>query len=441
MTESAGVRLGETLARKYRVRRLIGEGGMGVVYEVEHALTKRVGALKLLHESYASVEPVVQRFIREASAAGRIGNPHIVEAFDAGELPSGEPYLFMELLSGEPLTERIRRRGRLSFEEAREIVAQAAEGLSAAHAAQIVHRDIKPDNLFVCAGDPSFVKILDFGISKFAPQHELEARLTKEGAPLGTPHYMSPEQVSGKRDVDARTDVYSLAVVLYECVAGHVPFDAETLPALSIKIFEGGFTPVCAVVHDAPIGLDDFLRCAMAVEPSRRYPTMAAFREALLGLGSRAQISFAPTLPGAHEAQVPGPSRAGHTPGAAIPALKIAHLRRWRWLALLGLLGAGLLALFWRGFAAPRPAPAVAPDLAPSLTRPVAVAAPSPELAPAPGASPFALMASARAGSAPAAASSTQSNAARAKPVPGREPMPASKAAKDGLSDQNPFAN
>ncbi len=156
---------GQILGKKFLVRRLIGCGGMGSVYEVEHVVTKRVGALKLLHERYASVGSVVARFLREASAAGRIGNRHIVETYDAGELPTGEPYIFMELLVGRSVREVIASRGRLGFEEARDIVLQAVEGLAAAHAAGIVHRDIKPDNLFVCDGERGFVKVLDFGIS------------------------------------------------------------------------------------------------------------------------------------------------------------------------------------------------------------------------------------------------------------------------------------
>jgi serine/threonine-protein kinase len=286
--------IGQTLGKKYTVRRVIGEGGMGAVYEVEHALTKRVGALKLLHRSYADVADVVVRFVREASAAGRIENPHIVETFDAGELESGEPYIFMELLSGHSLRDLIRTRGRFGFSEARALVAQATEGLTAAHDAGIVHRDIKPDNLFVCGGGDPFVKILDFGISKFAPHAENQG-LTAEGTPMGTPYYMSPEQVVGQPDVDARTDVYALGVVLYECITGKLPFDAETLPALSIKIFEGHFESPSRLVPDAPEGLDALVARAMAVDPNDRYADMRAFRDALLELeaGDPRPLAFA----------------------------------------------------------------------------------------------------------------------------------------------------
>jgi len=271
---------------------------MGSVYEVEHLLTKRLGALKLLHRRFVKEPVVVERFIREASAAGRIQSPHIVETIDAGELPTGEPYIFMELLSGESLGARISRCGALPFEEAREIVVQALRGLAKAHAAGIVHRDLKPENLFITKTQPAFVKVLDFGLSKFA-QPDNDLHLTVEGAPMGTPLYMSPEQVAGRRDLDERTDVYSLGVVLYECLTGVVPFQAHTLAALSLRILAGRYVPATERIPGLPLGVNRVIARAMAVEPTERFPDMSTFESALLDLstsGLGRQVGTAPAF-------------------------------------------------------------------------------------------------------------------------------------------------
>lgn len=283
---AGGAPSGRVLSGKFRVRDLLGAGGMGAVYVAEHMLTRRVGALKLLHASFAKLPDALERFLREASAAGLIGSPHIVETFDAGTLSSGEPYIFMELLSGRGLDAVIRRDGPAQLTTALDIVMQTARGLEAAHQAGIVHRDVKPANLFVLDGSRPFVKILDFGISKFAPAADdhLRSDLTRDGALLGTPVYMSPEQVMGHRDLDGRTDVFSLGVVLYELLTGEVPFQGDSLMQLSVNICQGNYVKASKLRTDLPAQLEQVLGKALESERERRFPSAAAFADALTSL-------------------------------------------------------------------------------------------------------------------------------------------------------------
>jgi serine/threonine-protein kinase len=275
---------------RLKVIRSLGEGGMGSVFEVEHLVTKHRRALKILRPELAQRPALRERFLREASAAGRIGSPHIVETFDTGELDSGEPYLLMELLQGRSLGAWLKSDGKLRLMVAVELAIQACEGLEAAHQAGIVHRDIKPDNLFV-TGDPPFVKVLDFGISKFDPARTYESALTVEGTPLGTPFYMPPEQVRGGLTSTPQSDIYSLGVVLYECVTGKRPFEAASLPELGVRIHQGRYKPASELVPDLPKRLDALLARALAPKPERRHPSARALAEDLRQLASDSTAS------------------------------------------------------------------------------------------------------------------------------------------------------
>jgi eukaryotic-like serine/threonine-protein kinase len=280
---------GTLLAGKFRVIRRLGEGGMGSVYEIEHELTKHRRALKMLHAAMAAMPSIVERFLREASAAGRVGNPHIAETFDAGVLDTGEPYLVMELLRGEPLASRVAR-GPLLLHEVVDLIGQACVGVAAAHAAGIVHRDLKPDNLFVVdvEGRP-FVKILDFGISKFDQNQTGGMALTKEGAAMGTPYYMSPEQIRGLSNLDARADVYALGVILFECLAGKRPFESDVLTHLAILIHAGDHQPLEQIRNDLPPGFADLVRHAMASDRDKRIQSALELRQRLERYGN---VSF-----------------------------------------------------------------------------------------------------------------------------------------------------
>ncbi|RYZ02770.1 MAG: serine/threonine protein kinase [Myxococcales bacterium] len=304
--EMPALAVGTLVAGKLRIVRALGMGGMGTVYEVEHELTRHRRALKLLHAELASNQQAVARFLREASAAGRIGNPHIVETFDAGTLEGGEPYLVMEMLDGRSLADILADSGRLSERDAVDWIAQACDGLQAAHDAGIIHRDIKPDNLFVQRSGK--VKILDFGISKFDEQLTGEKQLTGD-ATLGTPYYMAPEQTSKASSVDQRADVYALGVVLYECVTGRKPFEADTYPQLVVRIHLGDYEPASSVCGTSAL-VDGIIGKAMARRPEARFQTpaelAAALRDALRATERAAspfdstqrasETAFAPTL-------------------------------------------------------------------------------------------------------------------------------------------------
>jgi len=279
---------GMLVAGKLRVVREIGVGGMGAVYEVEHELTKHRRALKVLHPSAAQTPSVVERFLREASAAGRVGNSHIAETFDAGKLENGEPYLLMELLDGETLDQQLQRQGTIDPGELADLIYQACEGIQAAHDAGIVHRDLKPENLIVTTRDGApFVKILDFGISKFDAERTGTLGLTQEGLVMGTPYYMSPEQVRGASLIDARTDVYALGVILYECACGVRPYDARAIEHLAVLIHEGKPTPLAERRPSLPPAFCSVVHRAMAVDREQRFASARALAAALAPLRRR----------------------------------------------------------------------------------------------------------------------------------------------------------
>jgi serine/threonine-protein kinase len=284
---------GAVLLGKYRVDRVIGEGGMGFVVQATHTSLGHKVAIKVLREGKREGDHLA-RFRREAELTSGIRSDHIVQVFDAGVSQAGEPFIVMELLLGRTVGDEVHARGPLPVSEAVDLILQAARGLADAHAHGLVHRDVKPANLFIArrpnaAGvidqsSPGVVKVLDFGLSK-APDAGGAAPLTSTFATFGTPQYMSPEQLRGARFADARSDQYALACVLYECLTARAPFDAESLGALALVIANDMPVPASRVRGGVPPGVDAAIARAMAKEPNARFSDVAAFAAALAPFG------------------------------------------------------------------------------------------------------------------------------------------------------------
>ncbi|MFO0758381.1 MAG: serine/threonine-protein kinase [Byssovorax sp.] len=277
--------VGQVIDGKYRIVRLLGHGGMGAVYEGENLRIRRRVAIKMLHGSVSSQDDVIRRFEREAQAAALVGSDHICEVLDLGMLADGTRYMVMEYLEGETLTARIKQRGRLLPAESIPIVLQVLEALGAAHTAGIIHRDLKPDNIFILpqkGGVPDFVKILDFGVSKFSQTGGEEMGVTKAGVVVGTPYYMSPEQARGNAAIDGRTDLYAMGVVLYQTTAGRVPYQAETFSELLFKIVLEVPPTLQSLVPDVDPEFAMIVMKAMSREPAQRFQSCAELRDALL---------------------------------------------------------------------------------------------------------------------------------------------------------------
>jgi len=264
--------VGKTVDGRYFLERIIGEGGMGVVYRGRHKVIDKKVALKILRGDAARDSEITERFLLEARAASTIGNAHIIDIADFGTLPEGPAYIVMEFLDGVSLAEALKQQGPMGAVRLVHIARQIAQGLSAAHKAGIVHRDLKPDNVFLVTRgvNTDFVKILDFGIAKVGTE---ASRLTRAGTVFGTPHYMSPEQASGE-PVDARTDVYALGIILYEMASGKVPFDADNFMGILTQHMYRAPTPLTTVVPEFSAPLDAIILKLLAKRIEARYQSM-----------------------------------------------------------------------------------------------------------------------------------------------------------------------
>jgi serine/threonine-protein kinase len=255
---------------------------MGSVWVADHLALHTQVVVKFMSAELASSAEAVERFSREAGAAAQVKSPHVVQMLDHGITPHGVPFIVMELLEGRDLSKHLLERGRLSLADTAEIIAQVAKALDRAHVRGIVHRDIKPENIFLCdvGGSETFVKILDFGIAKGAGSNSL-SNGTRTGAMMGTPYYMSPEQLMGSKQLDPRTDLWSLGVVVYQCVLGQRPFDAETFGALAVMIHSGSLPQPTLVDPTIPRAFDDWFARACARNPDARFQTARELADTL----------------------------------------------------------------------------------------------------------------------------------------------------------------
>jgi serine/threonine protein kinase len=278
--------LGELLEGKYRLLRRIGEGGMGAVYEAEHETIGRRLAVKLLRPELADDEDTVERFKREARAAARIGHPTITGVTDFGRTEAGELFMVMEYLDGQSLREVIHQRGPLTAALSASIACQLLSALDAAHHAGVIHRDLKPDNIFLVEQGRDFpeVRLLDFGISKIHDPGSTAQALTKTGTALGTPSYMSPEQAWGDRAIDHRSDLWSVGVVLYECATKKLPFTASHIFSLVRKITDDPFAPPSQITPGVSAPFEEVITRALQKQPEDRFQSAKEMFDALLPL-------------------------------------------------------------------------------------------------------------------------------------------------------------
>jgi len=275
--------IGQTLAGKYRIEELISEGGMGAVYRGTHVLMDKKVAVKVLRPSLAADDTIVARFSREAKAASRIAHPHALSVTDFGESENGVVFLVMEYLDGETLKCVIRSAGPMALSRVTEIMRQVAGALDAAHAEGVIHRDLKSDNIMLMetnGGD--WAKVLDFGIAKITERvGSYDPGITAPNLIIGTPQYMSPEQCSQSSELDSRSDIYSLGVILYEMLIGHVPFTGESPTAIMMKHLQETPPSVLAERDDLPESVGRVVARALAKKPEDRFQSAGELVEAL----------------------------------------------------------------------------------------------------------------------------------------------------------------
>jgi len=318
--KALAARLTQALGSSYTIEGEIGRGGMGVVYSARDERLKRKVAIKVLPPELGFREEIRIRFLREAETAARLSHPHIVPIHSVGESPDRLVYFVMAFVDGEPVSAKLKRRGRLPPEEARRIMAETADALGAAHALGIIHRDVKPDNILL-EGSRGRVVVTDFGIAKALSSTTGGATLTATGVAIGTPHYMSPEQAAGDREIDGRSDLYSLGVVAYQMLVGELPFHAPTVPGILMKQITERAPLITDRRPDCPEDLAAAVMRCLEKDPEDRWPTADALRRAL---EPRSATLYRP------RASLAAPSRGLQAPPAPAPPSRDAVRRARR---------------------------------------------------------------------------------------------------------------
>jgi serine/threonine-protein kinase len=325
-TDDLPLKPGDVLAGRYRIDRYLGEGAMGVVVAATHVGLQRPVAVKLLRQAGGEGEV---RFVREARIASLLKSEHAGKVLDIGVSNNGVPYFVMELLEGADLSAVLQKRGPLPLGDAVTYILQACEAVAEAHASGVVHRDLKPANLFLTTGadHTPCVKVMDFGVSKL---REEDGKLTQTGQQLGSPLYMSPEQLNGKKDLDARSDVWALGVVLFQLLTNELPFLANDLMGLMTQIFLEAPRPFAELRPDVPSGVGNVILCCLEKDRGRRFDTVAALAAALVPYAPERYKVYAERVAGVQRVDVPAsrptdllppePKAAAQTPPSAPPA-------------------------------------------------------------------------------------------------------------------------
>ncbi|MFO0760930.1 MAG: serine/threonine-protein kinase [Byssovorax sp.] len=419
---------GRQVNESLRLVRLLGKGGMGSVWIADHLGLQAQVAVKFMSAAAREDPTLLGRFEREAVAAAQIKSPHVVQTLDHGVMePEGAPFIVMELLEGEDLMSRLKRLGRASVTEVAAVLAQAGKALQKAHAAGIIHRDIKPDNLFLLDADGDmFVKVLDFGVAKQAADRELG--MTSTGSTVGTPHYMSPEQLLSAKHVDHRCDLWALGVVAYRMLTAELPFRGETLGALSVSVHMGVFAPPSKHRPDLGPAIDAWFARALHRDIDARFTNVKEMVDAFEQAARLAHPSGA--FSGAFAGQPPAPGQSAAQPSPSYGGSSVTHAgspRARRQALLLGgsitflLLSLTLcVSLLVRAFAPRSTAEVAAAGSASSASAPElpASATPSAAAAPSAPASPIVNEVPTGSASAPSLPTVAQSAPRADKPAP-----------------------